>query len=642
MALTLEEEKKLAELEKEFAGSVMSPNYQPPGFLRQFGQAAIQNLPELGGMVGGAVGLLGTRSPAGAELGSVLGSTAIRSMIGAGLGGATGEAGKQAITGRPSVTSLLRSGVEQALYDGTGNLIFTYGGKGYRLAKEQVSKLIGKEAPDSAVRAAQELLLQQNKGATLTQFQVDPTAMNSISEGLARSSFAGKSVFIKAERNLEAALKSAKTNVLDDISKNVYDAVSTGEQFAKAIELGDNTLKSLVKPFYQSLDQQGTGITVNVAPLSSEARGLVSNANRLNNLNLSASEIDILNRVADLPPSITFSDAHEILSSFKTRIRDLKVTSEPDSAAVAQLVRTSKAIEDAMNSSAAKLKGSAMTFEGRLAEDNVGTLLDQYRLYSNFYKDSITDLYSDTAARLLNKDPEFVGSTIFQNGSVTAFKETQRALARAKKLNPNLNVDDTLNGVRRGYLETLLKNEGSLQNLSEKLANDPKLRATFNSVLDEGSRKRVETLLKAAELSKTTPDTVAPLFFQAQQAGAVIQGAQLLGAATLVLSDDAQKVVTENPVWSTVGISTILLGPRFLAKTATSPEATNVTLGILKKAQAGEPIGKNLMLKTLQAWEQSGILPVDLQGAVKEQAPVGLTPAEEQRLKELEAEFGGQ
>jgi hypothetical protein len=465
-------------------------------------------------------------------------------------------------------------------------------------------------------------------------------AKNSISEGLARSSFLGKSVFIKAERNLDSALKSAKTNILDDISKNVYDSVATGEQFAKAIEIGDSTLKSLVKPFYQALDQQGAGVTVNVAPLSTEAKTLVTNAKRLQNLNLSSGEIELLNKVSELPANITFSDAHEILSSFKTRIRDLKITSEPDSAAVAQLSRTAKNIEEAMNSSAAKLKGSAMTFEGRLAEDNVGTLLDQYRLYSNFYRESITDLYSDSAARLLNKDPEFVGSTIFQNGSVTAFKETQRALSRAKKLNPNLNVEDTLNGVRRGYLETLLKNEGTLSKLSETLANDPKLRATFNTVLDEGSRKRVETLLKAAELSKTTPDTVAPLFFQAQQAGAVIQLGQVLGATALVLSDDAQKVVAENPTWSVLGIGTILLGPRFLAKAATNQQATNATLGILSKSKKGEPIGKNLLLKTLQAWEQSGIDPIDLQEAAKQTPAVGLTSGEEEELKKLEAELG--
>jgi hypothetical protein len=640
MALTPQEEQELAALEAELGNSVMAPGYQPPGVFQQLKQATIQSLPELGGMAGGALGFLGTRSPAGAELGSVLGSAAIRSMVGAGLGGMTGEAGQQAITGRPSVGSLLRSGVEQAIYDGAGNLLFTYAGKGYRIAKDQVSALIGKDAPESAVRAAQELLQQQKTGASLTQFQANPTTVNTLSESVARSSFGGRSLFVQAEKNVAKAIQSAKNNILDDVSKNIYDAVQTGEDFAKAIAAGDTALKDTVRPFYNTLDQ-GTNVLVSVDSIKQNSSETLLKAEKLQNLTLSAGERELLEDSSKLPKKITFSQAHDLLSSFKTKLRDAKKTSEPDTPKVQELTELVSSIEKAMDNAGSKLKGSALQFESKLAQDGIDNLFDQYKLYSNFYRESITELYADTTARILNKDPEFIGKVVYANGSVTSFKDAQKALARAKKLNPALNVEDTLNSVRRGYLENLLKSENSYATLGDKIKNDETIRRTFEAILDKDQQARVKTLLNASKFTQELPDTAAPLFFQAQQAGALVQAGTLgVGSIALLLSDDAKNVIAENPYWSAAGITTILLGPRFLAKAATNPEATNVTLGILSKVRSGEPIGKNLMLKTLQAWEQSGIAPVDIQEAAKPAPPVGLTPDEEAELLKLEAELG--
>jgi hypothetical protein len=569
----------------------------------------------------------------------MLGSAAIRSMIGAGLGGATGEAGKQTLTNTPSIGSLLRSGVEQAIYDGAGNLIFTYAGKGYRVAKNQISSLLGKEAPESAVKAAQELLIQQKTGASLTQFQANPTAVNTISEGLARSSFAGKPLFVQNQKNVDKAIQSAKENILDDISRNVYDSVQIGEDFAKAVAAGDTALKNTVRPFYEALDA-GTKVTIDLVPIQVDASRVLNKADKLKGLTLSSGEKELLNNIAELPEKISFTQAHDLLSSLKTKLRDISKSADPDTPQTSRLKKLVSSLESSMDGAASNLKGSALQFESKLAQDGVNNLSDQYRLYSNFYRESITDLYSDTTARILTKDPEFIGKVVFANGSVTAFKDAQKALARAKNLNPELNIEDTINGVRRGYLENLLKSENSFAKLGDKIKNDSAIRSTFETVLEKDTQKRVKTLLNAAKFAQETPETAAPLFFQAQQAGAAIQALQGIGAIALVFSDDAQQVVKDNPTWSALGIGTILLGPRFLAKAATNPEATNVTLGLLSKAKAGEPIGKNLILKTLQAWEKGGVSPADLQEPVQEAPPVGLTPDEEEELLKLEAELG--
>lgn len=647
MALTPEEQLELEELEAKYGNSVMNPNRQPPGFLEQFGQATLQNLPELGGMAGGAAALLATRNPAVATLGRTAGTQAIRSLIGAGVGGSLGEATSQAITGESSPVSVLRSGVEQAVYDGAGNLFFSYAGKGYQLAKKQVSNLIGKEAPDSAIKAAQELITQQKTGGTLTQFQVKPTAVNSVFEGIARSSFLGKPLFVQTEKNVAKAIESAKINILDDISRDVYEGFKIGDDFAVAISKGDEALKARVSPFYQQLDEAGKGVQVNIGPIQSYANQVLSKAEGLNKLTLADKETKLLTDIAELPNTINFSQAHDLLSSFKTRLRDMKKTDTPDTPTLQRLTQVVKNLEGVMDSAGSKLKGTAINFDGKLAEDGAQSLADQYKLYSNFYRESINDLYTDTTARILNNAPEFIGNVVFQNGSVTAFRDLQKSLARAKKLNPELSVEDTVNSVRRGYLESLLQSGSSFAGLSDKLKNDPKLRATFTNILDKDQQKRVTTLLDAAKFSQETPQSVAPLFVASQQAGAVVQGVGALGALALVFSDDAQSFAQENPKWSALGLGSILLGPRFIAKAATNPESANVTLGILKKAKNNEPIGKNLLLKTLEVWERAGIEPSDLQApsADQPQAPqpaIGLTPEEQAELEELEAKYGAQ
>jgi hypothetical protein len=109
MALTEKEQQELIELEAAYGQqSVLSPNYQPPGVLQQLGQAALQTLPEIGGLVGGVLGAATTRSPIGAQSAATVGRTALtslgRGLMGTGVGTVGGTAIKQqvdTILGRP-------------------------------------------------------------------------------------------------------------------------------------------------------------------------------------------------------------------------------------------------------------------------------------------------------------------------------------------------------------------------------------------------------------------------------------------------------------------------------------------------------------------------------------------------------------
>lgn len=643
MALTTQEQQELDQLESELAGSVMLENRQQPGLLSQLGQATVESLPSIGGMIGGVVGALGTRTPAGARAGFGLGAAGVRSMLGAGLGGATGEAAQQAITGRPSPLAVLRGGIEQAVYDAAGNLIFSAAGKTYRIAKDQLGKYFPGQAPEEATVAAQKLL--QSEGATLTPFQATEDPWAGFKESVARGSFTGKPVFEAAEKKTDQAITSAKNKILDEVSTRVYDSLQTGKEFVTAINEGDDALKSLTRPFYEAL-QASPRIArqpVDIAGLKKDAQSLLARGQETAGLTLSPKERGYLESFSSLPDKIDFVTAHDISSSLKTTLRDLRRNqTEPDSKTVAQLTRIVSNIEKSMDVAGSKFAGTAIPFQGRIPDDTTTTLADQYKFYSKFYRQGIQDLYNDTAAKLLDVDPEFVGKNIFKSGNVTAWNETTTALSRAKQLRPDLNVQQTIESVRRGYLEDLLKSDGSFAKLGDKIKNDEAVRRTFEAVLPKEQQKRVLTLLEAAKLTETKPSASAPLFFAAQQAQAT--GA-LLSLGSLLVSDEARNLAVDNPVKTALVGGTIILGPRFWAKAALNPEATNSALSLIKAQDSGLPISKNLFLKASQAFEKAGITSEDLtQPMVTPTAPTGggagLTTAEQEELKRLEQELG--
>jgi hypothetical protein len=647
MALTPEEAKELAQLEAEAkvtegVGNYFNQRIQEPSLGQQFKQAAIQSLPELGGMFGGvAGGLLGLRAGqpiVGGRTGAALGSAAVSSMLGAGFGGATGEAGRQAIMDSPDFGRVAKAGLEQASYDAAGNLIFSAAGKAYRIGKEALTSKFGAEIPDQAIFAADRLLKEEGAFG-LTPFQSTKGTMSGISESIARGSFSGKPVMMAAEEKTKKALVSAKNKILDDISTNIYDSVATGESFANAVNAGDEALKNTVRPFYENLSKS-TGAVVDMVPLQNKANQLLNEAEKAGGLTLTETETKFLTKLSSAPESLNFATAHDVLSTFKKTQRDLKAGDKPDSALYARMSEFVGSLQNQMDTSFAKTGGKpkALDFEGKLADDASQSLSEQYKLYSNLYKEGVNDLYSETTSKLLRKDPEFVGKNIFAAGSVTAFKDVQQALGRAKQLDPKLNVTDTINSVRRGYVENLLKSENSFANLGDKIKNDEAIRRTFETVLTPPQQSNVRKLLKAAELSSVKPSAEAPLFLASQQAQAVTG----LGSLALVtLSPDAQRVASENPYATAFAAGSILLGPRFIAKSITNPEATNAALALLKQQADGIPITKNLLLKTTKIFEKAGITAEDLtQPTSAPKAPVGLTEAEAQELKQLELEVG--
>jgi hypothetical protein len=559
------------------------------------GEGLVPYLPTIGGVAGGLL----TRRKEGAGLGATIG----RSLIGSSAGTVAGTVTQEGVyetqgTERdPLAQRLGENLVENAIFDVGGNLVFASLGKLYRVGKEALQDIpafsalfkAGESIKDfDAKKLAQEML--QKYGATLDKFQVLEGGASRTGKGIAQSSFTARPILERSEQAIKEAVEKEKNNLLDTVTSKAYDAQATGASVASIVEAGDAELKNITRPFYQSLSKD-TGVNVDFRPVKNYIDTVVSDASRTKGRTLSAKEQELINDIKVQDNTLDFGAAHDLLSSIKTRIRDARNGAEPDSREIARLTQLEQQITQAMDSSASKL-----------APD----LLAKYKETSTLYRESLNDLYSGTIQRLLKKDSEKVGDDIYAKGNVTAFQEVQKAVGRAKKLDPNLNVQETLDGVRRGYLESVLKDFDSIGALKKTLETDKKFARTFDAVLTTEQKTRVKALTNAAFYGSKQADNALPLFLPAQQAQAITLAG---GAALTVFNPDVRNAVKDHPLGSMALIAGVTLGPRAIAKVITNPGAVNALLGLNKPIGSLKPAQ---VLKIFNELSKAGVTEDDL------------------------------
>ena len=565
------------------------------GGYRDPGEGIVPYLPTIGGVAGGLL----TRRKEGAGLGSAIGRSLVTSSAGT-LGGTVAQEAAYERTDTERDPFVQRAGenlIENAIMDVGGNLVFSALGKIYRVGKDVLKDVpavqglfkVGETIADfDAKKLAQEML--QKYGATLDRFQIAEGGAARTARGVAQSSFTARPILEQSEKAVKEAVEKEKNVLLDSFTTKAYDAQGTGASVSNIVEAGDKELKALTRPFYQSLSKD-TGVAVDFAPVKNYVDTVVADAARTKGKTLSAKEAELINDIKVQDNNLDFGAAHDLLSSIKTRIRDAKNKAEPDSREVARLIQVEEQITKAMDSSASKLNPE---------------LLAKYKETSTLYRESLNDLYSGTIQRLLKKDSEKVGDDIYAKGNVTAFQDVQRAVGRAKKLDPSLDVQDTLNGVRRGYLESVLKDFDSIGALKKTLDTDKKFARTFETVLTPEQKTSVKALTNAAYYGSKQADNALPLFMVGQQAQAVALAA---GGAAYVFNPDVQNAVKDHPLGSMALIAGVTLGPRALAKAITNPDAVNALLGLNKPIGSLKPAQ---VLKVFNELSKAGVTEKDL------------------------------
>lgn len=661
MALTEQERQELAALEASYGSqeSVLSPNYQPPGLLRQFGQAALQTLPEIGGLVGGVVGAATTRSPMGAQSAAAVGRTALsslsRGLMGTGVGTVGGTAIKQQVDrvlGRPqplekNLAEQLSNAATNVALDGAGNLVFQLAGKAFKVAKEALppSGLFGRGVAEKDLKLQVQQLLER-EGGSLTRYQVSGGPLASVTESIGRAGVSGRPTFTQLEQANLRALQSSRDQVLDDVTTRFVDDLNAGAAYKDIITRGQEALSQTVKPFYEQLPKRGGDIPVITQGIAQSASQQLARAEAISktsdpSLSLGSEVVSDLRKLADLKDNISFAEAHEFRSKLGERLRAARDEFGKNSPQVALLSRTMKDIDSAMDNAAARLDPA---------------LKAEYDSTSKFYKEGITELFPKTLAKLDRTTAERLGETVFRSGNVSEVVDFYKSLDRAKQLNPNLDVASVRSGIQRGYLASQIGEEGtdfsasSLLALGKKLQEDKKFRRTFDAALDPAVRKNVDLLINAVKLSQQKPQNTFSLAINSEQAEGVrgvLQG--------LVAASGALGAYSELGLVGGVAAGTgILLTPRVMAKFATNREAVNAlldaersfrNLGNLPAQQKQQAALRTIALMN-SAYDRAGVTAEDLApqqqpAAAPLQAPAGgtLTPEEQEELKKLMSRY---
>lgn len=657
MALKPEEQRELEELENKYGGSVLDETKPKPTVVQQFGKAAeqfgkatVEALPEIGGLVGGAVAGAATRSPViGAEARAATAGL-IRGLVGTGAGAVAGTVAKQQIEGitgkqepltKQYAEQLSNAMTEMAL-DAGGNVVFKLGGNLFKIAKDSLPKLglfSTKVAPDIEIkRQVQELLEKEGLGG-LTRFQVKPTATSSVVESIGRGAVTGKGVFAELEEANTAALKSKRDKILNEISPQIVDDVEAGANYKDAIKDAQSQLSVAANDAYQVITDAGKNVSVNVSPIANQAKARLKEAANISvsgspNIALSDSVVSKLRDISDLKENITFSQAHQLRSDLNAQLRAVKAEFGANDPVVAVLTQNIKAIGDAMDLAASKLNPQ---------------LKKAYDETSTFYRESITELFPEALAKLNNKTAERVGESIFAKGNVTEINDFYKSLERAKTINPSLDVDSVKSNLQRGYISGLIGAEGGDTAIASLLAleknlKDKKFLRTFDTAVDNKEIKdNLLLLVNAAKLSQQKPSNAFSLALSSAQAN----NAQNLITGLTVGATGYASYSGELGLLGAATASGVLLTPRVLAKFATSKNgvkkliAAEQSFGRAKAATGDE--AKRLTIKTVglmnEAYRTAGVTEEDFMDSNAPKSNQPLTPEDLKELEMLEQRY---
>ena len=417
MALTADEQKEYEQLQNTYGNfaSVLSDTQEPPTFAQNVGTAFKESLPDIGGLLGGIAGVAATKTPMGATAGRTAGTMAVRSMLGAGAGTLTGTVAKQKvdeIMGKPmlldaQLAEQLSNTATNMAIDSAGNVVFSLGGKAYKVAQEVIPKLgifdIALPKVDQLKLQVQRLL--QREGGSLTKYQVEPTATRAVAESIGRAGISGRGVFDDLEIANLQALKTKRDEVLDDISSRTLTDLEAGALYKDVIGNAQDNLSLAAREAYAQINERGKNVLVNSSALSKKAQQELAAAANISktgdpSTSLGNEVTSQLKAISDLKDEITFADAHEFRSNLSKQLREAKSEFGANSPKVATLTQAVVAIEKAMDDAATKLSPA---------------LKKAYDENSAFYRASITELFPTTLSKLNKATAERVGETIFKS-----------------------------------------------------------------------------------------------------------------------------------------------------------------------------------------------------------------------------------
>ena len=579
------------------------------------------------------------------------------SLAGSTVGTALGTGAEQVLTGQDILSTeggkqMLSNLIENAAWDVGGNLVFSLGGKAYRVGKDAVSKFRGGMLSDeeAARRAAQEWLSQ--RGATLTKGQLTGDIGTQAIEGTLKYT-SGAEAFAKQEAGVKKAIQQGAQDVLNTLDTS--DAfqmalkqgdptqMAVGDRFKSAIKSAEQAMKDKYRPIYQQLEQEGDGLFVNMKPIKDMAKQELDKLAKRKFAGAGAERRRALEDIINQSDSVPLSTAHELRSDFLAGAREAAKEGVPATALQAEYNRQAAAIQGQMDDVMVATFGNAE--EKALARklgmfggiDQAGGLrtgeyqgyaknLDDFlatvgrtkatttnnqllRDYFNAqkgYADAMQGFYSGTVASALKSEPSAVGEFLFNMDRPERMRETFGAIAQVQKYLPKEEAKGLSQELMYGYLSKMLESPDSIAKLGKDLDNKT-FREGFNYLFKSPEQRKLVTELANAAKFGTESFTGSTALRTKGITAAVgaTETAALGGLAYLTLPQSVTDKLDVPSAAVTAGL--LYVTPKLVAKAMTNKEGMDALSGLVK-AQTNPKYAGAASAKIVDALNKSGII----------------------------------
>jgi hypothetical protein len=557
-----------------------------------------------GAAMGAPLGPLG--SFAGGLIGGVTASAAAT-----GVGRFAGESLEDLIEGRAfdpkkTIQSAADAAGADALFSTIFGIAFPVLGKTFKIGK---GLLKGNYSADEAIDLVSNLQSKlKEEGATLMPPMVSKTGSktDNFLFDVAKVSLVTKNQV----KEMYSKYDDYMGGQIDQILKMTAGSNPKvqGQNLQELRNLTETALNDIVSPFYKAISQRGKSVSVDIGkPLNEMLKSfkLLNKGNPIKDpvtgkVTQTVNWPPTFNKssftfLENLPRNLNFQEAHQRLSDLKA-IRYEASQKEGISKKELDLYDDAQKILETQMDEAAN------------ALDPV--LKSEYDEVTRLYREGRTVIdasYLKKAMRVL--DPATIGGMLTSDGLTVGIqqvrqlkklaKEYQESLPKNSETRKALGLqEDVMEGIRRGYLENLLKVEGKggpadLLQLQQKL-KDPKFRLTFNEVFKEtpAISKKIDTLLKELDILNRAEGSEAAFALS-------VRGSELGAARGLVT----------NP--TSVIDQVLKFVPALMAKKTISEKSIDAQIELIRNASAATSRRVELPKSYFKSWgrlfENSGM-----------------------------------
>ena len=567
-----------------------------------FGEQVVQELPTI---TGGGLGMVGMAT-GGPPL----------AMGMAGAGGVAGGMLRDILQGKPfDPTNLVSEGLMQAAFEGGGSLAVDVGGKVVRYAPDVLkafnitqgadpmqaaSQLMRSGAPTAGTieskRSTQEILQAgvpsaipgQQVTASLSRGQTGQAGpMARLFESLGEIGLLGQGVFQRNAEQIDTILQTNLNKVLEGFSGRVRSTSEIGEAFIDTINTAKRALSDNYGTELTNIQQAFRTGYVDTSSLKARVQGLLKSAARASDTGkptlFEEATVNEMRTILDLPDNVSGDALMGVLKRLSGRSSALleKGTTGYNSVASAEITDF--------------LTNTFRPFVDKQLKNIDPEAFNRYQTLNSNYANSTAaltpSLLKTAAKRGQQENFSGVGALLVETNNPEYVKKAFKALQEAKKVNKDLNVLESMEALRQGYLLKLIGGEsrdlGQLVKAAERLKANPKQQEVFDEVLG-ASAPGVQKLLNAA-FDASQGDSVGALSL-------MLRGQESQSLRTIVQAGGAG-FVGAGGTFTDLALAAAVLGtPRLFAKMALKPSAVNKLLQLDKASRNMKPkmIASNL------------------------------------------------